>query len=76
MASIRSTHSDGPLLAVMVSRTIPKLTYDMHKGSCGRIGVIGGSKEYVQIFCRQATEVVLKGHLFFFLKTSDLWLMP
>ena len=26
---------------------VPKMTFDLHKGQCGRIGVIGGSKEYV-----------------------------
>jgi ATP-dependent NAD(P)H-hydrate dehydratase len=25
---------------------IPPLTYDLHKGECGRIAIIGGSKEY------------------------------
>ena len=27
--------------------TIPKLVSDLHKGQCGRIGIIGGSKEFV-----------------------------
>lgn len=29
-----------------VRRIIPPLTFDSHKGQMGRIGVIGGSKEY------------------------------
>lgn len=25
---------------------VPRLTFKLHKGSCGRIGIVGGSKEY------------------------------
>ena len=34
------------LTAENVKEMVPKMTFDLHKGQCGRIGVIGGSKEY------------------------------
>ncbi len=36
--------------SVLIDRfkaTIPKLISDLHKGSCGRVGILGGSKEFV-----------------------------
>ncbi len=32
--------------ASIISRLVPSLTHAIHKGSCGRIGVIGGSEDY------------------------------
>lgn len=31
---------------------VPVLRYSLHKGECGRIGVIGGSKEQVSVNLR------------------------
>jgi ATP-dependent NAD(P)H-hydrate dehydratase len=30
----------------LVSKIIPTLSQSLHKGSCGRIGILGGSVEY------------------------------
>jgi len=33
-------------LSVVLRTIIPRLTQELHKGQCGRIGVVGGSLEY------------------------------
>ena len=33
------------LTIASVKEIVPKMTFDLHKGQSGRIGVIGGSKE-------------------------------
>jgi len=43
---ILRTSADSNLLNKSVRSIIPALTFDLHKGQCGRIGVIGGSVEY------------------------------
>ena len=35
------------ILIDLFKKRIPKLVNDLHKGQCGRIGIIGGSKELV-----------------------------
>lgn len=34
------------MLSTLVTSIIPKLTFDTHKGQLGRIGILGGCKEY------------------------------
>lgn len=46
MVSVYSTSSHGQQLLSTVKSVIPPLHSTMHKGKCGRIGVVGGSKEY------------------------------
>jgi len=46
-----SLHARGANLAwkdgaATVKAFVPALTADLHKGQCGRIAVLGGSKEY------------------------------
>ncbi|VDP05062.1 unnamed protein product [Soboliphyme baturini] len=38
--------TDPKALITLMKRAIPKLSYELHKGQCGRIGVLGGSEEY------------------------------
>jgi ATP-dependent NAD(P)H-hydrate dehydratase len=40
-----SSHLNKQLIE-QFKRMLPKLTSEMHKGQNGRIGIIGGSKEY------------------------------
>ncbi|KAK2169177.1 hypothetical protein LSH36_12g29033, partial [Paralvinella palmiformis] len=41
-----STTTHGPELTNMVKSIVPVLTHDLYKGQCGRIGIVGGCKEY------------------------------
>lgn len=42
---ILKTSTDSAVLNKLVKAIIPTLTYDLYKGQCGRIGVVGGSAE-------------------------------
>jgi NAD(P)H-hydrate repair Nnr-like enzyme with NAD(P)H-hydrate dehydratase domain len=42
-----SINSKNNSLNQMIGAIIPKLSFDQYKGQCGRIGVVGGCKEFV-----------------------------
>ena len=44
--AVSATLLDGDAVLAMFRDCIPKLTFDFHKGQAGRIGVVGGCKEY------------------------------
>ena len=44
--AVSATLLDGDAVLGMFRDCIPKLTFDFHKGQAGRIGVVGGCKEY------------------------------
>lgn len=48
MAGLRalSTSADGPKLQEMIRSIVPCLTSDKYKGQCGRLGIVGGCREY------------------------------
>lgn len=43
--ALNGGHS-APEILSMIKNLIPKLSYNLHKGQCGRIAVIGGCEEY------------------------------
>lgn len=42
----RTTNPTFPIAMEQVRAIVPKLSNDRHKGQAGRIGIVGGSKEY------------------------------
>lgn len=54
MSSTVSTSQCGASLLEAIKSIAPHLTYNTHKGHCGRIGIVGGSSEYclrIKLLC-------------------------